>query len=844
MNLLQNSLAKAFSNHRIVFWYDEDNEWGAEQTKLEIPGVTRLEVTNNELQVKFRLLRDEPDGKFLLYFKSAKPADEENWLLDLQMAGREFQADRVSMYLEQAGLPAAEFKDLAHQHEPFFAEEKLREKLKDRHEPDDTHRQLRRRMIAIALGANDDALDSIILELCQRLAREKLFEDPAAASLDRYRLTEALWEDAKRQYGYSSKEPKLFDFLIDVFRQVAPIDGKPGPGLNGQAHLLVSRWKDSASYRDSFEKLSEKISADLAVGTTISKHLNLSQVIDSEIDAYEVVEKAILQWLRDTVISGEEKHERIFAMLAKRRRAFWYPKYRSVYQALKQATRLLEAAGKIDFSADSLKQASQRYAEEWSRIDYFYRRFHEHRRAAGQSALLQPVDELVEKAYQTRYLLPLAKRWESLLDGEGIWPPAGLKRQNRFYDEVVRPVLKKGQKLFVIISDALRYECADELRTRLMREDRYHAELDMRASVLPSFTQLGMAALLPHSKLGLQEDGKMVEADGLSTKGAQARLKVLQTHSGAEAFVIKAEDFLKLHSTKEGRPLMKAHDVIYIYHNEIDAAGDKLESEETVTTVCEAALKTLVALTKKVTAINGSNIVVTADHGFLFQQSPVNDLDCPKLPAPANGAPYSAIARRYVIGKLVADDATLRRFTAEQLGVGQGFEIGIVRGVQRLPLKGSGKRFVHGGMMPQEALVPVLTIGKKRSNDINYVDVEIVRCPTQITTSSLSIRLFQKDAMAETEKLLGRELKAGIYTADGSPLTEEKWLKFEATEDDPRLRETSEIFTLGHEAGEHEGEEVYLRLYEKIKGSSKLSVYCQQPTQIQRHFENDFSDFD
>ena len=44
----------------------------------------------------------------------------------------------------------------------------------------------------------------------------------------------------------------------------------------------------------------------------------------------------------------------------------------------------------------------------------------------------------------------------------------------------------------------MRYEIGDELLSLIRQEDRYSAELEPALSMLPSYTQLGMAALLPN----------------------------------------------------------------------------------------------------------------------------------------------------------------------------------------------------------------------------------------------------------------------------------------------------------------------------------------------------------
>ena len=65
---------------------------------------------------------------------------------------------------------------------------------------------------------------------------------------------------------------------------------------------------------------------------------------------------------------------------------------------------------------------------------------------------------------------------------------------------------------------------------------------------------------------------------------------------------------------------MKKYDVVYIYHNEIDDVGDSLTTEEQTATACDSAIDTVIKMVKKAANINASNIIVTADHGFLFRQ--------------------------------------------------------------------------------------------------------------------------------------------------------------------------------------------------------------------------------
>ena len=55
-----------FGKQRIVFWYDAQREFRAEFEFLMLPEVEKIELANNEFGVKYRVLREQPEQKFLL----------------------------------------------------------------------------------------------------------------------------------------------------------------------------------------------------------------------------------------------------------------------------------------------------------------------------------------------------------------------------------------------------------------------------------------------------------------------------------------------------------------------------------------------------------------------------------------------------------------------------------------------------------------------------------------------------------------------------------------------------------------------------------------------------------
>ena len=61
------ALTRLFERHRIVFWYDARRELRADFDALELAGIEKLELTNNEFGIKHKILREQRTQKFLLY---------------------------------------------------------------------------------------------------------------------------------------------------------------------------------------------------------------------------------------------------------------------------------------------------------------------------------------------------------------------------------------------------------------------------------------------------------------------------------------------------------------------------------------------------------------------------------------------------------------------------------------------------------------------------------------------------------------------------------------------------------------------------------------------------------
>ena len=60
------ALENAFNKYRIVFWDDKEEKLIDEFNSLELPGVTKIKLNNNEFTVKYRILVEEKETRNFL----------------------------------------------------------------------------------------------------------------------------------------------------------------------------------------------------------------------------------------------------------------------------------------------------------------------------------------------------------------------------------------------------------------------------------------------------------------------------------------------------------------------------------------------------------------------------------------------------------------------------------------------------------------------------------------------------------------------------------------------------------------------------------------------------------
>ena len=832
MGKIKEALQKRFQDHRVIFWYDGKNEFQEEFKELKIPSVNQIKVEGNEFELKYQIYKETPEQKFLLYIPYEKPANEENWLLDVELAFHVFHTDQEAMVLQELGL-GYHLKELIGEHVEFFKSKERKQKFQQLIVKGDEHHALRCKLLAVVFNTESTNLVNFVHSYALAVVDDKA---AYGKQLERYNLRNFFWDEIGRVYNYQSTNPSIYDFLLDVFKQNFVLG--ENLELNRESRLILSSWKDTLPYRNYYLEVSAKIAGDLQIEEKLTG-ANLQEIIND--DLFELTDQKIIHDLIAAVDSEEISVDKLNDFIKRRENKFWYSQYETFYKSIFFGSRLINlAAQNSGHTYKNFSEATKDYSKRLYEVDFVYRKFIWHYRQANHNPILSVLADKVEKVYSNSWLLTYNNNWQNLIDPLPAWPTKGRESQQGFFQYHAKPVLDKNQKLFVIISDALRFECGAELNELIKAENRFDSNLEYLVSSLPSYTQLGMASLLPHTNIELKENGDSIVIDGMSASGIQGRIKILQENSGVRATAIKADELMNMNvrSGGEGREFVKQHDLIYVYHNRIDKTGDDKTSEERVFDAVEEELSYIKDLLKKIAGLNGTNVYITADHGFIYQNQKLAESD---FSLSAHEGDIWKENRRFVIGKNLKGDKATKLFKASELNIGNdGVEVLIPKSINRLRIKGAGSRFIHGGASPQETIIPLLkTVVRKRQNTVSQVEIDIIKSTDKITTNILPVSFIQSNLVGET--VLPREIRAGLYAEDKELLSDQFKFNFNIEEGSERQREVKHNFQLSKKASSsYKNQRIKLILEEPLEATNKWKKYKEFYYTLNITFSNDF----
>ncbi|MFZ2513381.1 MAG: BREX-1 system phosphatase PglZ type A, partial [Candidatus Saccharimonadales bacterium] len=759
----------------------------------EALGSVEIVVFNdNPLFVRNYVLHDIPKENVIIYRASEQPDPMVNQLLDIELANASdvFIPDESTLVLNALELTET-YRYVVRRNSRFFKNQKrLRDvkKLFPVSDPSD----LQMAIYATMFDAEDRRLERVLAAIFMnyRDAREEFVN--SLKFVDTESLADILSDYFGLQIADLEKLDALWDsLLISYFRSTLGSDVDFG---RYKTYLLPNHGNVRIFTRDLMKLFP---SAYIQISTEVANRYGLDKVL-SQLEMNDYIDSDAIAGVDDLVISDLIKmlsdKKDISEYLRRREVGFYYRNRRADYQMLAAANAFRIIARKLiaEVKTTDKDTAIQHYADELYKVDTAYRHFNFYYDRTTKTDEYMGLAQEIEYLYGEEWLLKLVEKWEGSVEDEN-WAATKHPMLSDFYDKYLRPLDDKKDRVFVIISDGLRYEVAKEIASQSkLAATGGDVSTNFALALLPSITPVGMAALLPHETL--EFDGTAVTADGMKTD-ASSRDKVLKV-SNKDNLAIRFED-VRAMKKSEWKSYFSGAKYVYIYHDKIDITGH--HDDAATFAACDSAIDEISDLIVDLhTTFSGVNVYITADHGFFYQTgSPEARQKMPKIIDAAKQK------ERYAISK--TKDSVAISYRLSDMYPGSKSYVNTPHANVVFARQGGIGRYYHGGALPQEVVVPIVNFKSSRTSiardkvNITYAGISLK------ITNSITYLTFRQNEPVSTEKIAAR-YKAWFEEADGTRISDEVTIIADSAEKDVSSREYREKFVFAARAYEPETE--------------------------------------
>lgn len=794
---------------RIIFWKDESREFEESIKDVSIDNVKIISLTgSNYFEVKKLLLSDDTSSSYLIYDPLCKK-NEENWLLDIEQYSEIFHADRTSIWISEMGLPQTlEMHKCVKSYKTFFNSQERRFKLAALGGTIDSPGKLHLAVMTVICGLKKiDPADIMQAVLCGEMNNQtnKIYAD-----LKKYGADVAFWDMVSRSTGYSEDDESSVEGLAKhILLTAASVTLKPVllKGLcdiaseNQQTYCysFVSDWinsKDQSKFKEIAQHIEEL--------TSLPERLKNTEMEDiQEIECFPCIDDCLLSKLMTEINDDIIDLDRISKILEKRRIMTWYGDFEKYYEGVLQIAKMHTFKKEHDsFNTVDPVEIWNKYAESYYLMDKYYRLFHLHFNRSLKSEnselsdLFKQLADKAEGLYSRWFLGQLGEIWSKACEEQlkNYGRLINVPYQGNFYKKWVEG---KNYRVFVIISDALRYGTAVDLEETLSKKQS-EVTLHNCQAVFPTITKFGMAALLPHKELSLSfEKGVLsVMADKQSTDSPN-RENILKK-ADPESIALKYDDIIKMKKAERVEKV-KGKNVVYIYHDKIDSVS---HSKGSVFEACDEAVKEISNLIRIiVNEMSGTRILITADHGFIYTYEDLDESD--KVNKSFTEEECIEYGRRYAILKNTSEPENLME--VKLLDGKTDYRAFAPRENIRIKMRGSDGNFVHGGTSLQEMMVPVIEYKHLRndSSDVRkdpgkykteYVSVSLHSIVRSITNKIFSLIFYQKEAVKDN--IIEARYSIFLTDEEGERVTDIQKIFADKKDEDPNNRTFKLRFTL------------------------------------------------
>lgn len=768
---LRNLLAKQVEDHGLVVWYDPDRVYADAVETLELPNTTVMRCEGSFFDLRWRIdqqqLMDGEEPPRLVVYVPLAQQDTHHALIELEVAG---------VVVQPGQQPLARNTRLA-----LVARNALCGVLSDEAVAE-VEKQAEAGRLTLddldALAAKGGEVSKGVLTLIfgtgnpQEIALAFLSSDKYDEAINQKKASGELRTLLSQEFDFQTSEDAvlsnvrqrlaqhvLMTELVVGLKQAVPprlSSARVASTTTGReaCQALAKAWRLRRDTRESYVAAAQRVEREFSLHAE-----DFDPLAIMELETFPAIEWALLHCAENRLLEATD--EEVLTLAASRAKRFWcdaepqlqarWALTASAAEVLLEADRVEEALKKAPTSLADLIQEYARTPQPWCLLDTCHRNMETHwHNFEPHGRNDENLEKLIVRARQ-RYVAvgsEVARMFTTQL-GEKL-PDRGIVRQRDVFEKYVKPTLGTEKVAYVWV-DALRFEMGREL-ARLLKDD-FEVELHAALAAAPTVTEIGMAALLP----GAHESAKVVKAGegrlaldigGSVVKDRKDRVAFLKGHAGVPVFDAKLDDLLPKPAKKVREGIGNAR-LVLVTSQEID----ELCEQDNITQArrqMDGVLNDLRRGIRVLAELGVQRIVLASDHGHIFAEELSEDM---KVEAP--GGQTVDLHRRVWVGRGgQADHATLR-VPLSALGMESEFDLATPLTFACFKCKGGARAYFHGGLSPQEALVPILLLkpsAKRTGRAPAAISWQLLPGSQRLTT-----RFFSVQVTGTTESLFDIE---------------------------------------------------------------------------------------
>lgn len=747
---------------KIIFWYDPKKEYESTIDKLELGNTEIIKYDKNSFWIRYHIEREELSKNIIIYFPFDRRNNLDNDLLDLEVSNSDliFNPDMVNIKLRSLGLKN-EFRPLIIKYEKFFANNKRLIEFKN---------------FDIEKNVNnfDLVVTSVLLkiktinedEILKEIIKSYYFNENKYEELFKFGNIEFILGLINNYFGsgvtdYKELSHLYEEIIISYFSyNTKGIINSKMIKKETNNYVFVNNLMRDKNTKECFELISRQVEKKYKISELLTK-VETSTYMNN--DAFEVLDKNILTYLVDKLVNNSVEYDLYENYIDERENKYFYCRYENEYKFLKYINSFLSKIENIvkSIKEEDIDEFANKYANTLYEIDTLYRKIYFYYDKIEDNDIYIELKNKIEDIYMEDFISKLSIKWSGSLETMGRYDSNNIKLQSDFYKDFMLPYKDKRDRVFVIISDAFRYECAKELNSKLTLYAK--SDLSFMQGVVPSYTKLGMASLLPHKSISRVNNSDDILVDNMPSSSTEDREKILINENSDSLAITFSElaDMTKV----EWKKIFLGKKVVYIYHNIIDAIGE--HNEKDVFDACDVCIKELEKLIKDLhNTFSGITAFITADHGFFYKRSKVQSYE------KTNRKDNSILQKtRYSYSNEKMNEEGILSISLDYIfGDNSGY-VDVPKGNMIFARQGSGVNYLHGGVLPQEIIVPVISFKSSKQNDeIKKVGIAYTGLSNKITSEIVYLEFLQDtnvdENYSEARYTLHFEDEEGIRVSD------------------------------------------------------------------------------